>query len=471
MINNCNNDDTIIDPIISNNIFSYIDLCSGVGGFHMAMDRINEIKSQVLLAADINKKCRDVYYKNHEIYPYSDLTKLNITDHADFNGIFAGFSCQPFSYAGKRLGLDDARGTIIYDIFKIIESKKPDMVCLENVKGLKSMKNKNKTGTEVMIYKYIHEHMNNLNYFAYDRIISPHEINIPQKRERVVIVGIRKDLVENKIKTLDEYKKIFDKYVDELIEKRHQKNKNYKVFEEEENVDKKYYLNKNQIDILDVWRNFVSMSEWDNIDNKTLLETYNKITKKKTSKNFKQMHFFTEFRNFQNTREIPKELIGKKRNDKIPINFKEISDIWNILYDNNDSIKLLIDRFLKDNKEKINNMLLRNRFLEYSGNVDYSSNTDLNNMYCQIRQSGIRIRKSNSFPTLVKSGPRPIIIRHNRVLTNKEMSRLQSFKEDFKFIDDHSAMNQCGNAVNVQVIEIMLRCAFYILGLLKDQSL
>ena len=106
-------------------------------------------------------------------------------------------NCQPFSVAGNRLGLDDARGTIIHYILNMVLQRKPELVLLENVKGLKSLKNSDQSGTEVICYKLIYTVLQELGYFVCDRVISPHEINIPQRRDRVVIVAIRKDLIEN----------------------------------------------------------------------------------------------------------------------------------------------------------------------------------------------------------------------------------------------------------------------------------
>ena len=450
----------IVDPVIAKDVFSFIDLCSGTGGFHMAMDNVTEVKSQVLLAADISDKCRQVYKLNHGIDVYPNLTTLKMSDHQDFDAIFAGFPCQPFSFAGKRLGLDDSRGTIIHDILSMVKIKQPKLVCLENVKGLKSMKNTDQTGAEVMAYKLIYSAMEELGYYVTDRVISPHEINIPQVRERVVIVCVRKDLVKDEeITSTEEYGKKVLEYVEKLIAERKIENENYEVFESDEDAAERFQLNDTRNSVLDLFESFVSNPEWDNIDNSELQEVYKTATgAKRCAVNFKQSHFFMHFRHFAESRDIPASLMTeKKRSTQISQEFFKTSKKWNILYDNHDGVKTIIDDFFSENEELISTLKFLDLYLEYSGGEDFGSDTTLNSMYCQFRQSGVRIRKGTTFPTLVKSGPRPVLINKRRFLTNVEMARLQSLRDGFQFIDDHSAMQQCGNAVNVQVIELMLR--------------
>jgi len=285
---------------VDENKFLFIDLCSGMGGFHQAIHNIKEINSQVLFAADIEKNCREIYQQNHGILPYDDLTKINVLKHKQFNGIFAGFPCQPFSVAGKRMGLDDARGTIIHYILNMVKQRNPEIVCLENVKGLKSLKNKDQTGSEVMCYKLIYSVLTNLGYYITDRVISPDEIGIPQKRERVVIVAARKSAVKNQnIKSNEDYEKTVLHYVEELIKLRREKNKEKQIFDDDKDVHPRFKLNatlkdypteeveKNKDSIerhvqsfnkkdktLTLWEKIISDKGWDNLDNDELETKY-----------------------------------------------------------------------------------------------------------------------------------------------------------------------------------------------------
>lgn len=384
-------------------------------------------------------------------------------------------NCQPFSVAGNRLGLDDARGTVIHDILNIVRLKNPMLIVLENVKGLKSLKNKDQNNEEVMAYKLIQNSYDELGYYYYDRVISPHEINIPQKRERVVIIAIRKDLVESKYKTLKEFQEDRLKYIEGLIKERKNKNKNKEIFQKDEEVNKDYLLNDEQNNALKLWKIFTSMKEWDEIDNQELSKVYlskvlhktpEQIKKVKKHRNFKQIHFFTDFLYFKESSDIPKELKYKSRKTKkISASVKKQSDLLNVLYENSKEFKELVDKFLSENQKLINSIRYQFRYLEYSGGSDYGENNKFNDMYCQFRMSGVRIRKSNYFPTLVKSGPLPVIIKKNRFITDIECGRLQSFKPDFKFLSKSSAIKQTGNAVNTEVIELMIRSAFDVIDL------
>jgi DNA (cytosine-5)-methyltransferase 1 len=378
-------------------------------------------------------------------------------------------NCQPFSVAGKRLGLDDARGTVIHNILKLLEDSKAKLIVLENVKGLKSMKNTDKNNEEVMAYNLIKTTFEQLGYYFYDRVISPHEINIPQKRERVVMIGIRKDLVDGEYETNEDFVNERLEYVEKLIVERREKNKDKKIFQEDSEIKPEYKLSKKQKNTLNVWRNFVSMEDWDNINNDELGVVYmkhylkrsqDKIDNVKKHRNYKQLHFFTDFLHYKNSMDIPDCLEYKnRRSKKISNSVKKQCDILNCLYEHHTGFKDLVDKFLTTNKDSIQKMSYQNRYLEYSGGKDYGIDCNLDDFYGQYRMSGLRVRRSDYFPTLVKSGPLPVIIKKERFVTDVECGRLQSFKEGFVFISKTTAMRRTGNAVNTEVIELMIRSA------------
>ncbi len=433
----------------------FIDLCCGVGGFHMALERIGPC--EVVLASDIDKKCRQVYHMNHQVVPVGDFTKLDVSSIPSFQGLTAGFPCQPFSYAGNRLGVEDSRGTVVYSIIKIIEHHLPEWLCLENVKGLQTSYIQHSDSSEkISVLDYIKDTISELGYVAYHRILSPHELNIPQFRERIIIIFVRKDhlrIPEEKFETK------MESHLEKLIQERREKNHSYSIHDKKEKKSP-YRISDIQRETLEMWNDFVSRPEWDTIDNQELNEVYTRVTGVKTKRNFKSSHFFTDFLDYRRDATIKKSLRGKTRGTTLSITFKKTSDMWNVLYHHHPGIQELVDRFLDKYASFIATLPLLYRYLEYSGGVSYGSNTSLKKMYAQFRPSGTRIRKSGIFPTLVKSGPRPILIGEGRTLTNYEMGQLQSFDPTFTFLDDKSAMSQCGNAVNVEVIELMLRSMF-----------
>lgn len=414
--------------------------------------------------------------KGYVWYPLDKMSKKLIESEKVYNfeveednsyvvqGVIS-HNCQSYSLSGKRLGLDDARGTVIYDILKIVEAKKPKLICLENVKGLKSCKNKDQNGAEVMAYKLIYSEFTRLGYVITDRVISPTDINIPQKRERVIIICLRKDCLNQEIKDNEEFSKLFEPVITSKINERKEDNQGYVVFDEEEEVPEDCKLSEKELNCLSVWEDFVSMEEWDDISNEELLSLYEEETGKRYNTNFKQSHFFFDFLEYKESRIIPEDLLYEtKKNKEISISFKKNADMWNILY-KNIKVKEMIDKFLGKWKDVMKEMPNNWRNLEYSGGVSYGKKCQLSPFYAQLRMSGFRIRKGEVFPTLVKSGPVPIIISKKRYLTLREGARLQSLKQDFEFINKSSGWRQLGNAVNVEVIELMIRSGFEFLRL------
>ena len=114
----------------------FIDLFAGIGGFRIALENHGQ---ECVFTSEIDKYCQEVYEHNFGVKPFGDITKIEARDIPDFDILAAGFPCQPFSYAGKLEGFNDqTRGTLFFDIVRILEEKQPEMFLLENVKGLKS---------------------------------------------------------------------------------------------------------------------------------------------------------------------------------------------------------------------------------------------------------------------------------------------------------------------------------------------
>ena len=113
-----------------------IDLFCGIGGFRLAM---NSNQVECVFSSDNDKFAQQTYEANFHEVPTGDIKAVNAKDIPDFDMLTAGFPCQPFSYAGEKQGFsDEVRGTLFFDVCRILEYHKPPMVFLENVKGLKS---------------------------------------------------------------------------------------------------------------------------------------------------------------------------------------------------------------------------------------------------------------------------------------------------------------------------------------------
>ncbi len=170
----------------------FIDLFCGIGGFHVAMDeacRENNLIPECVFSSDIDTHCQDSYEANFGLRPTGDITKVNEKDIPDHDILFAGFPCQPFSIIGQMQGFNDIRGTLFFDIARIIKHKKPKAFILENVKQLVGH---NEGKTLKTILKTLEK---DLGYNVHFAVLNALDYGLPQKRERVIIVGHREPIM------------------------------------------------------------------------------------------------------------------------------------------------------------------------------------------------------------------------------------------------------------------------------------
>lgn len=162
----------------------FIDLFCGLGGFRLALEKQN---CKCVFSSDIDEAVSKVYESNFGEHPSGDITKIDAKDIPDFDILCGGFPCQSFSIAGKRLGFEDTRGTMFFEVARILREKQPKAFILENVKGLTNH-DKGKT------LKVILNTLNSLGYDYVYKVLNSSNYGIPQSRERWYCVGIRKDL-------------------------------------------------------------------------------------------------------------------------------------------------------------------------------------------------------------------------------------------------------------------------------------
>lgn len=192
----------------------FIDLFCGVGGFRIAFEEAceeSEIQAECVFSSDIDKYAQESYEVNFGERPAGDITKIDENDIPDHDILFAGFPCQPFSIIGQMKGLNDTRGTLFFDIARILKEKEPKAFILENVKQLVGH-DKGKT------LKVIVKSLQELGYHVQYSVLNALDFGLPQKRERVVIVGHKEPILftfpspEKPYKSLT---KILEKKVDE----------------------------------------------------------------------------------------------------------------------------------------------------------------------------------------------------------------------------------------------------------------
>ena len=162
-------------------IFTMIDLFAGIGGIRQAFQRHG---GYTVYSSEWDKFAQKTYKVNFGDMPDGDITKVNENDIPDHDILLAGFPCQPFSQAGLKKGFDDARGTLFFDIARIIKAKRPKAFMLENVKQLRGH-DKGRT-LEVIL-----SILDGLNYYVpKPEILNAYNFGVPQNRERIIIVGI-----------------------------------------------------------------------------------------------------------------------------------------------------------------------------------------------------------------------------------------------------------------------------------------
>lgn len=164
--------------------FEFIDLFAGIGGMRSAFQSLG---GKCVFSSEWDLKAQDTYVENFGEVPFGDITKIESSSIPRHNILVAGFPCQAFSIAGARGGFMDTRGTLFFDVARILADKKPDAFLLENVKGLKSHDRGRTLATILNTLR------NDLGYFVPEpEIINARDFGVPQNRERILVVGFKR---------------------------------------------------------------------------------------------------------------------------------------------------------------------------------------------------------------------------------------------------------------------------------------
>lgn len=379
--------------------FKFIDLFAGIGAFHIAMERLG---GECVFASEIDKYAVETYKENFGIDSFCDITKVDEKKIPKHDVLCAGFPCQAFSTAGHKKGFADTRGTLFFEIERILKYHKTKYIVLENVKHL--LKHDHGRTYEVIRNKLIE-----LGYVLTEKplVLSPHYFGIPQNRERIFILGVHKDYCK-------------DQYLEIKIpnKKNLPKTSIYSILQTE-SVSKKYNISQYEEKVITAWDDF----------------------RKNISKRVYGFPVWVdEFGKTYSLKEFPKWKQDYCRK------------IRKLYIDNQD----FIDEWMK--KHNVKKFKLRDRKFEWQAgaNIDTAWETSI-----QLRQSGIRFKKPDYFPTLVAMVQTPIVAKIKRRLTPREAARLQSFPEDFKINkNEGKAYKQFGNSANVEIIYYLAKQLF-----------
>jgi len=166
-----------------NNNFTFIDLFAGIGGIRIAFERVG---GKCIFSSEWDKAAQDTYEANFGHRPAGDITKIDAKEIPDHDILTGGFPCQAFSIIGDRLGFADTRGTLFFDVERILKEKQPKAFLLENVKQLVGH-DKGRT------FKIILDKLQRLGYFVHYKVLNGLYFGVPQKRERIIIVGFKEN--------------------------------------------------------------------------------------------------------------------------------------------------------------------------------------------------------------------------------------------------------------------------------------
>ena len=162
-------------------MFKFIDLFAGIGGMRIPFEKIG---GECIFTSEMDKYAQITYKENFGSIPEGDITEIHEKEIPPHDLLLAGFPCQAFSQAGKREGFEDTRGTLFFDVARILDFHKPKAFLLENVKGLK---NHDQGKTLQTIERVLHR----MNYSLFIEVLNAKHFGLPQNRERIFIVGFK----------------------------------------------------------------------------------------------------------------------------------------------------------------------------------------------------------------------------------------------------------------------------------------
>ena len=386
--------------------FKFIDLFCGIGGFHQAMKSLG---GECVFASDIDEDCRKTYEVNYGITPVGDITKIEAADIPPHDVLCGGFPCQAFSKAGNRLGFDDpTKGTLFFDICRILKYHHPKYVLLENVRNLASHDH-GKT------WNVIHDKLEELGYNLLPEpvIFSPHYLGIPQHRERVYIMCIRKDIGKVHPFTFTK-EQIIPCTINSILQ-------------DDSDIPniKDYRISSDLEDLINLWNEFIRNIKIEKLPSFPVWS--DRLSDLDTTEDLSQYPLWK--RNFI------------LKNNELYVNNRQFIDGW-----------------LKRARK---NPLFFGAKAKLEWQAGQTKNPDIWEQIFQFRPSGIRIKVNTYFPALVAIVQTSIIGSKKRFLTPRECARLQSFPENFlPDVKQQQAYKQFGNAVNVECVKLFAKHMF-----------
>jgi len=405
--------------------FKFIDLFAGIGGFHAALGALG---GECVYASEIDPRASRIYLRNWGLQPAGDITSAandQVMEVPNHDVLVGGFPCQPFSKSGKQKGMDEARGTLFWNIAKIIESRKPKLVLLENVRNIAGPRHAHEWEIIISTLRELGYRVSSTPF-----VVSPHKIHPlnggrPQVRERVLICATR---IPSGPKRLHE-----EPGLPSMVQSfsgwdpSNWKLDSHLPLEKKLSSSEKlsYSLSEQESKWIDCWSDFVDRFR-ENFPNEKLPGFPIWVDE------------WTDLATLKIKRGTPEWKVNfLKKNAEFYTNHKKVLQKW-----------------LRDWNELEDFPPSRRKFEWQAQDTKSLSKTLIH-----FRPSGIRCKPNTYAPALVAINQTSVVASKKRKLTVREAARLQGFPEWFDFLDQNNGTSykQLGNAVNIGVIYNVLK--------------
>lgn len=400
--------------------FTFVDLFAGVGGFHGALTALG---GNCVYASEIDRDASRIYSRNWGLVPEGDITlaanesNMDVPDH---DVLVGGFPCQPFSKSGKQKGMDEARGTLFWNIARIIEVRRPRIVLLENVRNIAGPRHEHEWNVIIQTLRQLGYRVSSL-----PLVVSPHRIHPkfggrPQVRERVFIsatwTGKPGSVLSEEPEVPD-----MSRFEEDWNFQDWDLSKHLPIDKKLSTTEKRLSsLSANELAWINAWNDFVL--------------SYKKLSPTERLPGFPI--WADEWVLTKNLR-IPKDTPDWKANF-----LRKNAEFYT-------GHKQLLDDWLKRHNNLENFPPSRRKF-EWQAQDSRS----LLETIMHFRPSGIRAKKATYVPALVAITQTTVLGRQKRRLTVREAARLQGLPEWFDFLDQtpNQSFKQLGNGVNIGAV-------------------
>ena len=409
---------------------TFIDTFAGIGGFHTGFSKAGY---KCVFACEIDQTLRDLYSENYGLSVAGDITQIKSINIPSHDVLCAGFPCQPFSIAGKRIGSKcPTSGGLIKHIIRIVKSHRPNAIVLENVPTLLTIEK----GT---FWEYIKQSFLRLGYVIDYAVLSPNDFGIPQNRKRLFVLAFNNKKNHEKF-TWPTYKNRFSVDIKSFLD-----------------IQPNYHrhLEPEKTAIIENWQMLIDLCKIKSLPTRCIMATefgatyplnMNNYTFKDIQRykgaygvSLSQCKSWAEIRN-----KLPNHVKGKEYVPKWLISSVKYS---RNLYQ---TYKTKIEPWKAKFSKKYNSW----QILDWQAGTD---STNIKDHIIQFRPSGIRIIKKHKVPAFVAMTPTqiPILGKDLRYLSKFEAARLQGFDKILLPENNTKAFKVLGNAVNAKLVELI----------------